>query len=481
MGKPLEPHPGLLRVLGPVTAVAVVVGSIIGSGIFKKPQAVAQNIQYIEWALVAWVLGGVLALLGSLVVAELGAMLPRAGGNYVFLKEGFGPLWGFLWGWVDFWILRTGSIAALATIFTESLHEILKSGVSAGDLLEPWEQKWVTVGVIAFLVGINALGVRWGGLVQNVTTGLKVASLVVIAVLPFAMGQAHLNYLAQPGRPPESGNVLVGFGAAVLGVLWAYHGWMLLTPLAEELRDPQRNIPRAMFIGVGLVIAVYLCANLAYAVVLPLETMADKDQVKVVAVSFARAVFRGEGAMDLAGNAVSAAIMVSVFGALNANILIGPRTYFALGRDGLFPKSLGEVHPRFRTPVYALLLQGAWAIGLVLGSEVIQKSKDESPFDTLTNYVMFGAIIFETMVIASIFRFRRLHPDWPRPYRCWGYPVVPVVYIIVLVLVLANTLYDQPEKSGMGFLFIVAGALVYFLVVRPRGARPNLGGDSYPV
>ncbi len=452
-----------MRVLGPYTAVAVIVGSVIGSGIFKKPQAVAQNIQHFELAAMAWILGGVLALLGALALAELGAMLPRAGGNYVFLKEGYGPLWGFLWGWVEFWILRTGSIAALATIFSESLAEILKSSHP----LDAWDQKWVTVAVITGLAFINALGVRWGGLVQNLTTWLKVGSLVAIGVLPFVMEQSNLAYLTQPGPAPRNGP-LIGFGAALLGILWAYHGWMNLSPLGEELRDPQRNVPRALLLGVGIVIAVYLAANVAYALVLPQHLMADTSQVKVVAVSFAEELFRGWGdhGVIFAGRAISAAIMLSVFGALNANILIGPRTYFALGRDGLFPRFLGEVHARFHTPVASILLQAGWACMLVLGAEFIRESEKESPFDTLTNYVMFGAIIFETMVIAAIFRFRKLYPDWPRPYRCWGYPVVPLVYVVVLALVLVNTIYDQPNKSAVGFLFILVGVVIYFLFAR---------------
>ncbi len=468
MSRSPQGRPELLRILGFWTAVAVVVGSVIGSGVFLKPQAVAQNIQHFGLAAIAWVLGGVLALLGALALAELGAMLPRAGGNYVFLKEAYGPLWGFLWGWVEFWILRTGSIAALATVFSKSLAEIVKQ---PDFVLGDWDQRWITVSVIALLATVNALGVRWGGLVQNLTTWLKVGSLLTIALLPFVLGQANPELLTQPGPSPKAGNALIGFGAGVLGVLWAYHGWMNLSPLGEELRDPQRNVPRALFLGVAILIVVYLGANLAYALVLPQAVMADPGKVKVVAVSFAEEVFRGWGteAMAVAGKAISAAIMLSVFGALNANILIGPRTYFAMGRDGLFPSFFGRVHATFRTPIASILLQAVWAIALVLGSDLIRESATESPFDTLTNYVMFGAIIFETMVIASIFRFRRLHPDWPRPYRCWGYPVVPVVYVLVLAGVLAVTIIDQPNKSAWGFGFIVAGALVY-LLSRARAA-----------
>ncbi len=461
MGTVPSQRPQLLRILGPYTAVALVAGSIIGSGIFKKPQAVAQNIQHFEWAAVAWVLGGVLALLGALVLAELVAMLPKAGGNYVFLKEGYGPPWGFLWGWVEFWIMRTGSIAALATIFSESLGEIVK--------IDEGQQKASTISVVLLLSLVNAIGVRWGGLVQNITTWLKVGTLAAIALLPFVMGQANLDLLCQAG-PPSKHGPLAGFGLGVLGVLWAYHGWMNLGPVAEELRDPQRNVPRCLFLGVGIVIVTYLSANVAYYVVLPQSTMANEEQVKVVAVSFAQQLFGqwGDGAKYLAGSAISAAMMISVLGAANANVLIGSRTYFALGRDGLFPSTLGVVHPRFCTPVTAIIWQAVWTTGLILGADWVRKWEAGSPFDTLTNFVMFGAIIFETMTITSIFAFRRKHPDWPRPYRCIGYPVTPMLYVLVLTTVLGNTIYVQPIKSAIGFGFIALGGFVYWLQTHLR-------------
>src|SRR5262249_9213056 len=198
MGTAPQPKPELLRVLGPVTAVAMVAGSIIGSGIFAKPKIVAQNIQHFEWAALAWVLGGVLALLGGLVLAELVAMLPKAGGNYVFLKEGYGSLWGFLWGWVEFWISRTGSIAALATMFADALGDVVRGSGKLGDSgkLSDWDKKGITIVVIVALTVINAIGVRWGGLVQNITTWLKVGSLAAIALLPFALGQSHFEFLS---------------------------------------------------------------------------------------------------------------------------------------------------------------------------------------------------------------------------------------------------------------------------------------------
>jgi amino acid transporter len=472
-----KPRAELLRILGPWTATAVVIGAVIGSGIFKKPQVVAQNIQNFEVALAAWVLGGVLTLLGAMSVAELGGMIPQAGGNYVYLRRAYGPVWGFLWAWTEFWIQRTASIAALATLFTESLDQIIGAGWTS------WEQRGVTASVIMGLAVVNALGVRWGGLVQNVTTVLKVGSLAAISVLPFALGRADPGLLTQP-REPLAVNPVLGFGAAMIAILWPYHGWMGLTPIAEEVRNPQRNVPLALIVGVLVIIAVYLGANIAYAVVLPQDVMADKEQVKVVAISFAERLFAswGPAVSALAAACVSAAIMVSVFGALNANILIGPRTYFALGRDGLAPGVFAYVSPRFRTPFAAILLQAGWACALVFGAELLaEPGRGESPFDILTDFALFGAIIFETMVVTTIFRFRRLYPDLPRPYRCWGYPFVPAFYTAVLALLLTSTILDKTWRSLIGLGLIGLGAvyfgLYYALVWHRRGGVP---GESLP-
>src|SRR5262245_44150685 len=248
---PSASRPTLLRALGPLMATAIVVGTVIGSGVFKKPQVVAENLPDFSLAAAVWIAGGLLALLGSLALAEVAVLYPRAGGNYVFLREGFGPMAGFLWGWVEFWIIRTGSIAALATIFTESLHDILRGG-QRSDVLEFWEQRALTVAMILGLAYVNVRGVRWGGLLQLLITAVKVLSLLTILALPFIF--MALSRLPEQPEPPPAvqhalaqrsislGNILT----ALLGVLWAYHGWMNLAPVAEEVRAPNRNIPLAL-------------------------------------------------------------------------------------------------------------------------------------------------------------------------------------------------------------------------------------------
>ncbi len=484
------PPPSLVRALGPLMATAVVVGTVIGSGVFKKPQVVASNVPYFGLAALVWILGGLLALLGALAYAEVAVLYPKAGGNYVFLREGYGRMAGFLWGWVEFWIIRAASLAALATIFTESLHDVLRnqafqeaSGLSLGSQpLAFWPQTWLTVAVILALAIVNVLGVRWGGLLQLFITTVKVASLVGILLLPFlfvalarsgtAVATPHPEYL-QPLWPASWSEVDLGkFGTALLGVLWAYHGWMNIAPVAEEVRSPQRNIPLSLLGGVGIIILLYLGANLAYYLVLSQPEIAGV-KTSTVATEFSLRLLGPIGAA-----VASAAVMCSVFGALNGNLLVGPRLLYAMGEDGLAPRALGAVHPRFRTPAVAILVMAGWGALLVLLAAALSRTRlpvlplgsltldlnlpeDKPLFDIITDFAMFGAIIFETLAVATIFVFRRRLPQAERPYRAWGYPVVPILYVLILALVVVNTFINQRTESLVGVGFIAVGALVY--------------------
>jgi amino acid transporter len=482
------PQPGLIRALGPLMATAVVVGTVIGSGIFKKPQVVAENVPHFGLAALVWILGGVLALLGALALAEVAVLFPRAGGNYVFLREGYGRLAGFLWGWVEFWIIRGASLAALATIFTESFHDVLRelSGSVAGSpLLNFWAQKWLTVGVILALALVNVRGVRWGGGLQLVITTVKVGSLVGIAVLPFLVVA-----LARPGSvvaPPRPENLvpvwpaawrqvdLSNFATALLGVLWAYHGWMNIALVAEEVRRPQRNIPLALLAGTGIIMALYLGANLAYYLIIPQPQMAGLKET-TVATEFSLRLLGSVGA-----TVASAAVMCSVFGALNGSLLVGPRLLYAMGEDGLAPRALRAVHPRYRTPALSILVMAGWSSLLLVAAAALQKVRlpvwqmagwtldlnvpETKPlFDIMTDFAMFGAVIFETLAVATIFIFRWRLPQAERPYRCWGYPVVPVLYMVLPALVLANMFVKQQTEALVGVVFIALGAGVYYLI-----------------
>jgi amino acid transporter len=507
---------------------AVVVGTVIGSGIFKKPQAVAACVPYSGLAALAWVLIGLLVLLGALAYAEIAVLWPRAGGNYVFLREGYGRLAGFLWGWVEFWIIRGASLAALATLFTQSFHAVLREVLAPGtgnDLLGYWTQRLLTVAVIVGLALVNVRGVRWGGVLQLLVTAVKVGSLLTLIVLPFAVAA-----LAAPGTapPPRVSNLrpvwpaadaldfgmLGRFTSALLAVLWAYHGWMNIAPVAEEIRRPQRNIPLSLLGGVGIIIALYLGTNLSYALILTQDEMsqmkeapagatpspslsppggegrsegeaADQPHDETVAVGFSRRLL-GPIGVTLA----AAAVMCSVFGALNGNLLVGPRLLYAMGEDGLAPRALGAVHARYRTPALAILVMAAWASILVVGvaglTELARNGvldpdlANKDHFDVLTNFAMFGSVTFETMAVLSIFVFRRTMPKAERPYRCWGYPVVPALYVLLPALILGNMFVSQRIEALTAVGFIAVGAAVYYLLL-PRsigGLPPRQGSPA---
>lgn len=489
-----ESRPGLVRALGPVVGTAIVVGTVIGSGVFKKPQVVAENVPFFGMAALAWILVGLLALMGALALTEVAVLFPKAGGNYVFLREGYGRLAGFLWGWVEFCIIRSASIAALATIFAESLTDVLKNpafqetvGLNLGpDPIGFWMQRWLTVGVIFGLAFVNVLGVRWGGLLQLFITLIKVGSLIGIALLPFLAVR-----IAAPGTEvpaPSTKNLfplwpewnelnISKFGAALVGVIWAYHGWMNIAPIAEEIRQPQRNIPISLLSGVGIIIALYLGANLGYYLIIPQNEMAQMKDTPV-ATQFCLRLLGPIGAA-----AASAAIMCSVFGALNGNLLVGPRLLYAMGEDGLAPRSLARIHPKFRTPALAIIVLACWSAFLVLagawltayrlpvvpmGSWNLDLNVPEGKalFDLLTDFAMFGAVSFETLAVSTIFAFRMRMPGAIRPYRCIGYPIIPIAYILIMALVLTNMFVSQRTESLIGVGFVAVGAMIYGLFLR---------------
>jgi amino acid transporter len=499
--KPTPTAQGLPRVLGPLMTTALVIGTVIGSGVFKKPAVIAGAVPTFGLTALVWVLGGLLVALGALAYAEVAVLLPRSGGNYVFLREGYGRLFGFLWGWVDFLIIRTASIAALATIFTESLNDVL------GGVLGYWGRCGMTVGVIVALALVNARGVRWGGGLQVLVTAVKVGSLLLIAAAPLlALAFLAGGDTARPDgdrlRPlwPSDWSAQVsmaGVVTAFLGVLWAYHGWMNLASVAEEVHRPQRNLPLALLGGVAAVIFLYLSANLAYHLVIPRPEMAKLTETTVAGELGRRMV--GPAGLTLA----SAAVMVSVFGALNGNLLVGPRLLYAMGDDGLAPRGLRAVHPAYQTPARAILTLAAWSSLLVLGVAVLTWAGTlaavKSPFDRLTDFAMFGAVIFETLAVLTVFVLRRTMPDAPRPYRCWGYPWVPALYVLLPAFILGNLLAnallpaetlvwlglaapgappgEQQAEVVAGVGIILAGVLVYFACGLGRTAPTPPGLD----
>lgn len=495
-------HPTLPPVLGLVAALAIVVGEVIGSGIFLKPNQVAQATGgYVGLILSLWVVCGLINLCGALTLAELGAMMPHAGGTYIFLREAYGRLWGFLWCWAEFWVIRSGAIAALSTavgLTTVTLIRGAGQELSSGAAAQ--FEKAIGVGCIVLLAAINIIGTRWGGAVQVVTTAIKAGSLVFLAALPFlAAGREPLD-LSPLWPTAMRAGLWAGIGSAIAGVMWAYDGWGQVTVVAEEIKNPQRNIPLSLGIGVLLLIVLYTGANVGYHLTLPSAEIARAD---IPAAAVTQALWNEHGAQ-----LVLAMLLVSAFGALNSNILVGPRVLFAIARDNAVLKPLERVDPRFNTPALAIGVLSAWSVMLVLlgdltpqpdqataapaaqaaGLELENGSNDHRAqpaepkpvaksaqpkkrlYDVLTDYAIFGGSMFYFAAVAAVFVFRFRRPDLPRPYRTWGYPVVPLVFLAGYVFIITSMFRAAPSECLTGIVLIGAGMPFYWLTAR-RAAR----------
>lgn len=458
-------RPVLLRALGPGTATAIVVGNVIGAGIFYKPGTIAAEAGDFQLIVIAWVIGGAVCLLGALSFAELAVMLPQAGGIYVYLREAFGKPVAFLFGWSEFLFSRPASTGALSVAFISSLSTAL--GWRAESVGLTTFELSLALLLIAVMAWVNVMGVVWGGRVQSVTTLLKAGFLGIVGLSPFLLMIAGLyqidfdNYTTTV--TPRTESLGVRFGVVLLAVMWAYNGWHGITPVAEEIRDPQRNIPRALFAGVGILISLYLLANFAYHAILPMDQMAAAGT---------NASERAVGRMLGATGAVlmGTVIMCSTLGTVNSNLLISPRVPFAMGRDGVFFRQLGWVHVNYRTPAAAILVQATMAAVLVLVSGVLVKmgtiSRNNTVFDMLTDFVVFGASIFYLLAVVAVFVLRRKHPEWARPYRTWGYPVVPALFILFYLWFLTQVYIGKPFESQAGIALILIGFPVYWFGFR---------------
>jgi APA family basic amino acid/polyamine antiporter len=444
---------GLKRELGVWSAAAIVVGTVIGSGIFLVPSSMTRAVGSPLKVFIVWIAGGLLSLFGALSYAELAAAMPEAGGEYVYLREAYGPMWAFLYGWTQTWVAKTGSIATLATgffiylaNFRPELGQIwIVTPLPLGEGGSPLEIRYgqlLAIAVIAILALINYFGVRVGGDVQVATTLLKVGLIAAIIVIGLgshigAIANYHSVTTASPGG-------VLGFFAALVGALWAYDGWNNVTMVASEVRRPQRNLPLALIIGTITVIAIYLLTNLAYFYVLPAATVASTDRV---AAEMMRRILGAPGAA-----AVSIAAMISIFAALNGSILSGSRVPFAMARDGLFFHSVARINPRHHTPSVSILLLSGWASLLVLSGR----------YDQLYTYVIFASAILYGMATASVIVLRIRRPDMPRPYRTMGYPVVPIAFVLGIACLIVSTLRSSPRESLLGLLLIALGLPFYF-------------------
>ena len=427
-------------------AINLVIGTIIGSGIFLVPAEIARAVHKPGWMLAVWVIGGALTMLGALSLAELGAAMPEAGGIYSFITRGFGRLLGFLCGWMLFTVATSGSIATLGAAFPIYLGAFVP--------LTPATAKLAGVIVIALLTWVNIIGVKNGARVGNVLTVLKVGGLVIMVGAIFLLPAPPAATAAASLPPLPAGPVpLAAVGVALVAVLWAYEGWHDISFAAGEIHEPQKNFPRAVIGGVSIVIAVYLLANLAYLKVLSPAEIAASDKVALTAMT------RVTG--EWGGKLLTAAILCSILGAMNALILAGPRAYYQMAKDGLFLERVSRVHPRWRTPVEALLFQGIWSAFLVLFI---------GGFSQLFTYVIFGGWIFYALAVLSVIALRRKEPDLPRPYRVPGYPFVPLLFGVTAFAIVVNTLIETPRESLIGLAFIGLGIPIYYvqLAVRRR-------------
>lgn len=444
---------GLKRELGVWSAAAIVVGTVIGSGIFLVPSTMVRNVGSPAKVFIVWIAGGLLSLFGALSYAELAAAMPEAGGEYVYLREAYGPMWGFIYGWTQMWVAKSGSIATLATGFYIYLANFrpelgkvwafIPLPIGEGGLPLPIRYgQLLAIGIIAALAIINYFGVRVGGNVQVATTALKVGLIAAIIVIGLGSGLGstanyHSSSTAYPGG-------LLGFFAALVGALWAYDGWNNVTMVASEVRKPQRNLPLALIAGTLSVISIYLLTNLAYFYVLPAGAVASTDRV---ASEMMRKILGAPGAA-----AVSAAAMISIFAALNGSILSGSRVPFAMARDGLFFRRIERIHPLHRTPSVSILALCAWSCLLVLSGR----------YDQLYTYVIFASAILYGMATASVMVLRRRRPDMPRPYRTLGYPFVPTAFVFGIGCLIVSTLRSSPRESMMGLFLILLGLPFYF-------------------
>ncbi len=456
---------GLRRELGIWAATAIVVGTVIGSGIFLVPKDMILHVGSPATVLAVWVAGGLLSLAGALSYAELAAAMPEAGGEYVYLREAYGPLWGFLYGWTQMWVARGGSIATLATAFflylgnffprLESVFYTLPLPIGpGGGPLELRYGQLLAVAVILLLAAINYLGVRFGAGVQVAVTILKVALIAALVVAGLGAGRGGFGHFATAIPAPGG---IAGFFGALVAALWAYDGWNNVSMVAAEIRRPQRNLPIALVAGTCLVMAIYLLANVAYFYVLPAAEVARSDRV---AAEMMRAVAGEWGAA-----AVSVAAMVSIFAALNGSLLSGARVPYALARGGLFFRSFGYIHPRYRTPAVSILGLGLWGSVLVFSGR----------YEELFRYVIFASWILYGMTAAAVLVLRWKRPDLDRPYRTPGYPVLPALFVAGAAAVTWSSLWNFPRESLLGMALILLG-LPYYWWMRRSGAALREAG-----
>ena len=435
----MPPHAGdLRRTLGFRDLVLLAIGTVIGSGIYLVPGVVLrQTGEQTGPAMLVWIIAGILSLLGALTYAELGAMKPEAGGLYAFIRDAFGPLPAFLYGWTSFFVIASGSVATLAVAFSGYFSQIVPIG--------PLALRLVAIAVIALTAALNVRGTRGSATVQNWTTGLKVGALLVMGVALIAFGHPPHDAVTMIWPSTVTPSLLTGFGTAMIGVLWAYEGWQYVTFSAGETLDPQRTFPRAITAATAALIVTYLLVSFGYVAALGPQAAAHTDHIAADAV----------GALlgPVAGKLIGALILVSIFSATNGLMLTAPRMYYAMARDGVFFKRLAVVDPRFGTPAIAIIAVAVWAGVLAVSGT----------FEQLLTYVVFTGWIFYGLGGLAVMQLRRTEPNAVRPFRVPGYPVTPLLFVASAALLVGNTVVAQPDRAAAGIVAMLVGTPAFYL------------------
>ncbi len=453
-----DPH--LSKKLSLLDSTAIIIGSMIGSGIFIVSAEIARQVETPGMLMLAWIVTGVITILGALSYGELAAAMPKAGGQYIYLKEAFGPLYGFLYGWTLFAVIQTGTIAAVAVAFAKFTGVFIPEISATNSLLQIGSfaitsQQLLAISVIILLSIYNFREVKAGAILQNIFTVTKVASLLLLVILGLYFGFNGIGNVDnfKPMFPDLITLATIGvFGAAMTGSLFSADAWNNITYTAGEVRNPQRNLPLSLFLGTSTVILLYLLANIAYIYVLPIEQIKNAENDRVATLMM-NTILGDKGRFFMA-----AMIMVSTFGCLNGIILTAARVYYAMAKDGLFFKKAGTLNKN-QVPANSLTMQCVWACLLCFSGT----------YNDLLNYIMFAVMIFYVLTISGLFVLRKKRPDMERPYKAFGYPVLPAIYILLAALVAINMLIYQSEFSMYGFIIILLGIPVYFFF--KRGTR----------
>lgn len=473
----------LVRGLGLVAAISIIIGNVIGTGVFLKARVMTCNVGSPTWVIIVWVAAGLLSLAGALTYAELSAMKPEAGGEYVFLRDAYGRIWSFLYGWMLIFVGKTGAQASVAMVFAIGLNDFL-DGKLKQTLVEtnifgmPFELtslQIIAVMMIIIFTTINCASVSFSGQIATALTVVKILLIAFVGFGAFFLVQngtfANFSLMNTTGTcegvantvkyGAEGYSFMAGFGAAMLGALWGYDGWNNLTLVAGEIKEPHKNIPIALVGGTVVIIILYVFVHFAYFFVMDPTTIASVSKTSSVAKVVVERFFSGDIKTFATGFAVAlftVGLMLSSIGTLHTSILTGARVPYAMAKDGLMFEPMGRISEGTRVPVIALIVQGVWACVLALSGS----------FDTLTDYVIFGSWIFYALVTSSVFVFRKKMPNAERPYKAFGYPVIPVLFLFVAGWLLINTLWTNPVQAFAGIFLILLGLPVYYYLTQGK-------------